>query len=537
MAGPFGTLITNNVKTWMSTKGFILVCMAALIPLILSVAWVGTHRSDVAPGEVTWDPPIAINGQPVNFTATIKNVGRFSVGAFNATIMVGPTEEVGGTREIQVRGQNSTRIDGLAPGEETTIRLRWTPSPFIQFGQRPDLGTFEVLVDADADDEIGEIEEYNNQKIENIQIHLGTIPDQQIPLPFTSLTGGPNATTRVDVGVRNLTWDPPDLRSNAAMNFSAEFHNFGTTRVTNAAATLRVARELSTANLAENTEENVTLEPGQSRTMTLTWTVPAQANEFQPEVYRVDAYIRVGDDVNDTSGENNLESQALVLDRKIIYPEPPERATIRGYYISIVRQLLLPLLLPVIGLYYAAGVLSDERDRGNLVYLLTRPVNRVSLPLARFLVSFVVAGIAITIGTLGAFLLILGLHPGEYSYLTAPLFLVLIALFAYGAVFTLIGVTFARPYLVGIGFIGWEWLIQVGRQIFVNDRPVVAPWVQNLTIFKWLEVLSNEWAVDKPLVALPTSGPAMEALRNLLIATVVLLAVAAYVSRRREFPE
>jgi ABC-2 family transporter/CARDB protein len=536
MAGAFGTLITSNVKTWMSGKGFLLVCMAALIPLILSVSWVGTHKADVAPVGVTWEPASPINGEPVNFTAVIQNKGRFAVGAFNATIIVGPTDVVGGVRQIETRGQNSTRINGLAPGESATIHMRWTPSPFVQIGQRPDIGTFEVLVDADAQDEIGEIDEYNNRHQSNIQIHLGTIPDSQVPLPFTTLTGNPNATARVDVGVRNVTWSPPDVFPNETLTLSAEFHNFGTTAVTNATATLRVVKDVSTAALNE-TVDTLNLAPGESRNFTLVWTVPPQANEFQPELYRAEAYVRVGDNANDTAAENNLESKAFILDRKIIFPEPPPRATIRGYYISIVRQLLLPLLLPVIGLYYAAGVLSDERDRGNLVYLLTRPVNRTALPLARFLVSFVVAGIAITIGVLGSFLLILGLPQGESSYLFAPLALVLVALLAYGAVFTLIGVTFARPYLVGIGFIGWEWLIQVGRQILVNDRPVVAPWVQNLTVFKWLEVLAKDWNVDKPLVWLPTSGPAMEALRNLLIATLALIALAAYVARRREFPE
>jgi len=544
MAGSFGTLITSNVKTWMSAKGFLLVCMAALIPLILSVAWVGTHRADVAPVDVSWDPPnpIAWNAtaptesHPINFTATIENQGRFSVGAFNATIRIGRTDVLPDkSRPFDELASNSTRIPGLGPGERKEITLRWAPRPFSQFGGLLDVGTFDVLVDADSNDDIGEIEEFNNRLERNLQVHFGDVPPSFFDLPPELTANDANATTRVDVGVEDLTWSPPEAFPNTTMVFTVNVVNHGSERLENVNATIRVV--LQDGTIAEGqVQKNLTLEAHANETVRLEWRVPPQEDKYQPKVYRAEAYARVPG-TNDTATANNVEVRLFIVDREVIFPEPPERATIKGYYISVVRQLLLPLLLPVIGLYYAAGVLSDERDRGNLVYLLTRPINRVSLPLARFLVSFVIASIAIAIGTLGAFLLILGLHQGEFSYLLAPLSLVILALLAYGAVFTLIGVTFARPYLVGIGFVGWEWLIQVGSQILINNRPVVAPWVQNLTIYKWLEVLSREWSVEKPLVWLPTGGAALDALRNLLIATIVILAVAAYVSRRREFPE
>lgn len=533
MAGSFGALVHTNLKTWIGGRGFVLVVLAAFIPLVLSVAWVGTHRADVAPTSLTWSPQAPELGQPVNFTATIKNTGHFAVGAFNASIVVGPTDIVDGKKQIGIRGQNSTRIPGLEPGQTATVTMKWTPS-FNPFGQI-DAGTYEVLVDADSNDEIGEIDEYNNRIEQNIQIHIGDLPAAQVKqlLPSNALQNDKNGT-KVDVAVRNVTWTPPEVFPNATLQLHAEVVNLGNASVGGVLATLRVAQGQGSTSLNETTF-NGTLAPGAVQPLDVAWKVPAQQDPHRPELFRVEAYARVLHG-NDTNPNNNLVSKGAVLDRKIIFPEKPERATIRGYYISIVRQLLLPLLLPIIGLYYAAGVLSDERDRGNLVYLLTRPLDRAALPVARFLVSFTVAGAALAIGILGSFLLILGLHQSELSYLVAPFLLVLVALFAYGSVFTLIGVSVSRPYLAGMGFVGWEWIVQVGRDIVLNGRPVVAPWMQNLSVFKWLEELSKNWSVDH-LDYLPKTHPAQTALEVLLVGAVVVLGAAMYVARRREFED
>lgn len=509
MAQPFVPLLTTNLKGWLSARGFWMVTVAALFPLVLTGAWVATHQGDVATQDLTWNVTGPITeGDAVEFTAVVQNTGGSSVGTFNASIAVGRV--FGAT--LRPDATTTVEIDGLAPGERRTINLSWVAKP----------GVFFALADADSQDVIGEIDEFNNQEPKPIVVNYARPDPSAGPTAPENLTGGANATTEVALSVARVEM-PENPKVGENVTIRAVAANAGPGEATNATLTVRVGR-LFGATLVPFREqsENVVVPPGGEASVEVVW--PAQEGAFW-----VEAFVRTGGEQLDADGADNHRAEPVVVNPEaaddLTPPEPPEKLTIKEFYIEILSLLHVRILIPFIALFYAAGVLSDERERGTLAYLLTRPVQRWIIPLTKFVASFAVASVAVSIGIVATFALLFGATPsGDIGFLTTPLLVSLLSLFAYGAFFILLGVVVDRPYLVGAAFvIGWETV----AAIFV-------PWVRNLTISQHLLNAIGGWRLDQGVQVLP-EGDSVRAVWVLLIAGVGFLAASAYVMRRREF--
>jgi ABC-2 type transport system permease protein len=223
------------------------------------------------------------------------------------------------------------------------------------------------------------------------------------------------------------------------------------------------------------------------------------------------------------------------VDRRVLFEAPEAKATAKDFYRDVLSVLHLSLLVPLIALFYAAGVLEDEKDKGNLPYMLTRPVPRWMMPVARFLVSFVVAGAALAIGVIATFLLLLGQPQEAPGFLTWPLLYVLMALFAYSGLWSLAGVTVRRPYLLGLVYIlGLEAVIVLGRGILVNGEPLLQDWILWFSLNHWMHEAFAGWDPAAPWSMLP-GGDALRGLLIVLAVGVVGLAGSAWWMTRREF--
>lgn len=511
LASPAALLLTQTFRSWLSARGFFMVLAAALVPLILTGAWVATHQKDVAATSVSWTPDPPVEGSAVNFTAVIENKARFSSGAFNATLSVG---RVSGSQLI-ADATNTTRIENLGPGESTTIRLTWTARS----------GVFVVLADADTADELGEIEEFNNQKPAAIEIGFREPSSDEGPRAPANLTGSPGAPGRADAMIESLTWDDTDVRPNDNVTFTATIRNAGPDRLVDANVTLRVGQAFSNELFAsESVQRNITLDAGATTNVTLTWL------RVPPGTYWVEAFINVTSAQDPTASNNHITHPFVVHVRvpsDFAFPEPPEKITIKRFYLDIINFLHIRILLPFIGLFYAAGVLADDRERGNLVFILTRPVPRWLIPITKFVASFAVASVAVVAGLLATFFLLLGTPEGNLGFLTTPLFISLLCLFVYGAFFILLGVLVDRPYLIGIAFvIGWETI--AGNFV---------PWVENLTLTHHLVRAIQNWPLDQGLKWLPTGRDSVDALWQVTAAAIGFLILATIIIRRREFDD
>ncbi len=125
---------------------------------------------------------------------------------------------------------------------------------------------------------------------------------------------------------------------------------------------------------------------------------------------------------------------------------PLTGASVTGFY--------LDMILPLAALVHATRLVQDEIEARTITYLLSRPVARSGLLLgemaAYLAAAAVVALPAITIG----FMIPGGTPAASLLRLLAAAAL---ALFAFGAVFALLGVAFKRPLAIALVLLfGWE---------------------------------------------------------------------------------
>lgn len=164
-------------------------------------------------------------------------------------------------------------------------------------------------------------------------------------------------------------------------------------------------------------------------------------------------------------------------------------------------MLYLHFLLPVTALFLGAGVVADEVDERTLPYLLTRPISRPSIVVAKVAAAVITAASILLVSLLLSYsLLTLGGADGAFGrnldQLTGAAGAVLLGMAAYLAFFTLLGGLIKRPVLVGLVFIfGWE-----STAAFIPAK------VKYLTIAHYLNVLSPP----------PSPDPGQQPLRALL---------------------
>lgn len=515
MASAAGLIFSNNLRSWFGWKGFVMVLAAALVPLILTGAWIFTHQADVEASDVSWNPDPLTAGDQVTFTATFRNAGGGGAGDFNASLSIGRVIQTPQGATLSAENTTQERITGLGGGQTRDLAVGWTARA----------GIWVVLADADPEDEVGEKEELNNQKIEVVVVRHTEPDPSDAPAAPGSLTGNASSPTTVDVSVDGLSWSPAAPAPGDNVTLSATVTNHGANRVENVSVTLRAGTVVNNAMVpSRTTSEMFALDPGQTQRVELAWNNVASVAAW------AEAYANVTSDQRDTDAANNHQARTFVVQPSLpddfALPEPPDRLTIKLFYIDILSLLHIRILLPLIALFYAGGALADEREKGNLTYILVRPVNRWALPLAKFASGFLVAAAAVILGLVATYVALLGTPQGaDVGWLSTPILVSLITLLVYGGFFSLLGVLVNRPYLIGVAFvIGWE-------TVAFN----FVPWVQGFTLTHHLVKAIGEWRLDQGLQWLPGTDAGVEALRNVVLAGIVFVVAAAVVMKRREF--
>lgn len=527
MAGATKVLIRENFGKWFRTRGFLMVLAVALVPGALTAAWVGTHNADMAVTDLSFSPQDLTAGDNVTIQATIENVRNKAVDPFDVTIRVGFYEQPGGGAVRWRDVHNETvRIDGLAPREERLVTTTWTTQP----------GSFqvEVLVDL-LEEKVPEVENLNNYRVTQMVVAYQSFrPDLPPPAPASNETN--STLPDAEVHLTALRQEPNQLFQDDNVTFHVSVVNDGPDAVTNATLTFQLYRLSATGNptsIEFDQDETVALEPGAEQTYTF------RVDRIAGGLYAAAAFLDASAASATDAEGNNVLVQQLDVQRRLIWEEPEEGATAKNFYRN---EVLLPLhftlLVPLIGLFFAGGALHDERSRGNLIYLLTRPVPRWSLPLTRFATGFAVALVAVLIGILVTYVLLLGTPRTDATYLWWPLVFGVLVLLVYSAVFTLLGVVTDRPYLVGLLYVlGFETLVLAGRRILVNGQPLVQDWVLNLSLMNWIQRAFTGWDPNAGFTLLPQGDEAVRAFLVLVGIAIVSLIGAMYAVQRRQFPE
>jgi ABC-type transport system involved in multi-copper enzyme maturation permease subunit len=113
----------------------------------------------------------------------------------------------------------------------------------------------------------------------------------------------------------------------------------------------------------------------------------------------------------------------------------------------VVFLLFLGFLLPLFSLSFAAGSFGHERESRSLVWLMTRPLPRSSVYLAKFLGGLPWC-LGLTVGGFGLLCLAGGETGRKAFVLYAPA--VFAGSLAFAAIFHLFGALFSRPAIVGL---------------------------------------------------------------------------------------
>jgi ABC-2 type transport system permease protein len=133
---------------------------------------------------------------------------------------------------------------------------------------------------------------------------------------------------------------------------------------------------------------------------------------------------------------------------------------------AVVVGLGLAVVLPVISLIVGTGVLGSEVDDGTIVHILTKPLPRRDIILAKLLVAVVVSAVTSAVPLFFA-----GLLADSARFGFALVVGAVAGAIAYSALFLLLSLVTRRPVLLGLAYIlVWEGLL--GR--FVSGTRVLS---------------------------------------------------------------
>lgn len=518
-------LVRDSLAKWVRTPGLLMVLAVALVPVGLTGAWVYTHQDDIQVSNLEWDIASPESGQMVNFTVTVNNEFAHPVGPFNVTVRVGYYERNAVTEITRWRDVHNETVPNVSlPSKgSTAVTVNWTTEP----------GSFQVEAYADFfEDVVPEIEERNNYRPAQIQVRYPVVrPQIQTPAPANNSTD--DARPVVDAALSDLTWSPSDIFERDNVTFSTTVMNNGPGNL-NGATVLFQVHQLTLGGLASqvvfDTSEMVNVSAGESVDVSFQYDRAARGL-FAAFAYLDASAVARGD--NDT--DNAVVQQFDVL-RRLVWEEPDAKATAKDFY---QHEILFPvhftLLVPLLGLFYAGGVLQDDRSRGNLVYTLTRSVPRWQLPLVRFAASYGIALLAVLVGVVLTYLLLLGTPQDNAGFFWWPLAFGALALLLYASVFTAVGVISDRPYLVGLVYLlGFETMLIAGSRILVNGAPLVQEWVLRFSLNHWIGEAYAGWDPTTSGL-LPETGAPLTAVFVIIGISIASLALAVWVVKRREF--
>lgn len=135
----------------------------------------------------------------------------------------------------------------------------------------------------------------------------------------------------------------------------------------------------------------------------------------------------------------------LIL-RHVTMPEEARRQwTLLFLYWAYVRALV-----PLVCLYVGASLWADETESGTLVYLVTRPVPRSGLLIAKFLVAWVVVVLIVSASAAAGVGALAVLADAPFAGLPALILACAVGALAYLGLFTLFGVLTSRGLVLGL---------------------------------------------------------------------------------------
>ena len=167
-------------------------------------------------------------------------------------------------------------------------------------------------------------------------------------------------------------------------------------------------------------------------------------------------------------------------------------------YNALAASLVFGFILTILSVIYGTGVVSQEIEQRTIVYLLTRPVPRWRLLLAKFAGSAL--AITVTVWASAVLLAVVVYGPGRAfsGPLGRDLRILPVGALAYGSVFLLLATLLPRPLTFGLLFaFGWEsWVPNLpgsfGRLSIMAHLRALAPHVASEKSAGFLDLFDTD---------------------------------------------
>lgn len=205
-----------------------------------------------------------------------------------------------------------------------------------------------------------------------------------------------------------------------------------------------------------------------------------------------------------------------------------EQSDFYGFSVAFVLSVFVTFLLPVWSLSFATNALGSEREGGNLVWLLTRPLSRPAIYLAKF-VAQLPWSLALNVGGFALVCLAAG-RPGPQAFLLYwPA--VFCGTLAFCALFHLMGAYFQRPAITAVVYSFFLEMI-LGTMPGYMKRVSIGFYVRSM-----MYDAGQDYGVQprNPAVELPVDG--VSAMWVLAATTVLLLLLGMVVFTRKEYQD
>jgi len=203
----------------------------------------------------------------------------------------------------------------------------------------------------------------------------------------------------------------------------------------------------------------------------------------------------------------------------------PDHEVAMGVFLYVLYPQSLCILA---ALLYGSSLLAAEIEGKTLVYLFTRPVSRAQVLLQKYLATVVVLA-GLTVASLTVSFALGGFSGGLRMYLTM-LVTVVLALFSYTAIFSLLGLLVPRRAIP----VGLIYAIVV--EVVLSLIPALA---NELAVSHYLRSLALHLSgrtLPAEIQGIFTPVPLATCLVALVVFPVLFLSLSALLVRRREWP-
>ena len=197
-------------------------------------------------------------------------------------------------------------------------------------------------------------------------------------------------------------------------------------------------------------------------------------------------------------------------------------------YPNVIVAFYIQFIIEILAIFFGSSIIDEEVDNKTLVYLNTKPIEKVAVFIGKFLSYLTIILSMVIMGLIFTFLIayfnnnMIGRVGELIKYLYASVF----AILAYTSIFAMLSTFFKRTAMLGLLFVfGWESI--------VNYMPGST---QKLTIIHFVKSLIPQTAVNKQFLLFHLEPSSiLTSVLVLLSITLISIIIGAIIFKYKEY--